>query len=259
MLYRSSIGKRGNPSQNTYDYKLKCVICDKIKNNGISRKYRICEKGRAESLREAAMFLADHVYTRIADLNTDERMFSADIYYHVNCFAKYIQRFKIANAPSVLKSKEQTGKRFIFQNYIKFIDEVITRGNGIALSEIRDMINTNEDINIKNNEVKNFLEEFFGDSIQFCESDRQNQSTMVYSSSLDVTDVINTLRSLDGVKSTAQITRDKLLNIDFGLQDKFCDAEELKLAWRTTKIPDELLVFFSELFNINKTTLLKDY
>ena len=51
----------------------------------------------------------------------------------------------------------------------------------------------------------------------------------------------------------------QLLNIDFGLQDKFCDAKELKLAWRTTKIPDELLVFFSEFFNINKTTLLKDY
>ena len=82
---------------------------------------------------------------------------------------------------------------------------------------------------------------------------------MVYSSSLDITDVINTLRSLDGVKSAARIIGDKLLNIDFGLQDKFCDAEELKLAWRTTKIPDELLVFFSELFNINKTTLLKDY
>ena len=82
---------------------------------------------------------------------------------------------------------------------------------------------------------------------------------MVYSSSLDITDVINTLRSLDGVKSAAQIIRDKLLNIDFGLQDKFCDAEELKLAWRTTKIPDELLVFFSEPFNINKITLLKDY
>ena len=204
MLYRSSIGKRGNPSQNTYDYKLKCVICDKIQNNDISRKYRICEKGRAESLREAAMFLADHVYTRIPDLNTDERMFSADIYCHVNCFTKYIQRFKIANATSVPKSKEQTGKRFIFQNYIKFIDQVITRGNGITLSEIRDMININEDINIKKNEVKNFPEEVFGDSIQFCESDRQNQSTMVYSSSLDITDVINTLRSLDGVKSASK-------------------------------------------------------
>ena len=51
------------------------------------------------------MFLADHVYTCIADLDTNERTFSADIYYHVNCFAKYIQRFKTANASSVHLNK----------------------------------------------------------------------------------------------------------------------------------------------------------
>ena len=61
---------------------------------------------------------------------------------------------------------------------------------------------------------------------------------MVFSSSMDITDVINTLQSLDSVKSAAQTIRDKLLNVDFGLQDKFCDAEELKMAWRTTKILD---------------------
>ena len=171
------------------------MICNKIQDNGISRKYRICEKGRARSLREAAMFLTDHVYTRIADLDTNERVFSADIYYHVNCFTKYIQRFKTANTSSVPMNKEQTGKRFIFQNYIKFIDKIISRGNGITLSEIRDMINTNEEIDIKNNEIKIFLEEFFGNSSQFCESDKQNQSSMIFSSSMDITDVINTLRS----------------------------------------------------------------
>ena len=156
-------------------------------------------------------------------------------------------------------NKEQTGKRFIFQNYIKFIGEIISCGSGITLSEIRDMTNTNEEIDIKNNEIKIFLEKFFENSIQFCESDKQNQSSMVFSSSMDITDVIHTLRSLDGVKSSARTIRDKLLNVDFGLQDKFCDAEELKLAWRTTKIPDNILAFFSELFNIKKTMLLKDY
>ena len=53
--------------------------------------------------------------------------------------------------------------------------------------------------------------------------------------------------------------REKLLKVDFGLQDKCCDSEERKESWRRTNIPDELLAFFSELFNIRKTTLLKDY
>ena len=95
------------------------------------------------------------------------------------------------------------------------------------------MINTNEDINIKNDEIKIFLEEFFGNSIQFfesCESERQNQSSVVLSSSMDITDVINTLLLVDAFKSASRTIREKLLNVDFGLQNTFCDAEELKLA-----------------------------
>ena len=129
---------------------------------------------------------------------------------------------------------------------MEFIKEVILRGNGITFTEIRDKINTKEDIDIKNDKVKSFLVEFLGDSIQFCELDRKNQPLMVLSSSLDISDVINTLRALDSVKVQAKVIRSKLLNVDFGLQDKFCDAEELKHSWRTTKIPDELLIFFAD-------------
>ena len=91
---------------------------------------------------------------------------------------------------SIPINKEQTGIRFAFQKYIKFIDEIISRGNGITLFEIYDITNNNEDIDIKDNKVKIFLTEFFGRSIQFCESDKQNQSPMVFSSSLDITDLV---------------------------------------------------------------------
>ena len=145
-------------------------------------------------------------------------------------------------------NKKQIGKRFMFQNYIKFINEIISCGNDITLSKIRDMINTNKDTGIKNNVVKVFIEKFFGNSIQFCESYIQKQSSMVFSSPLDITDVINTLRSLDGVKSAARNIR----NVHFGLKEKFFDARELKLACRTTKIPDEVLAFFFTTFQYKK-------
>ena len=128
-----------------------------MQNNGISKKFKICEKNRAKNLREAAKFLEDNVYTRIADLNTDERMLSADIYYHSNCLTKYIQKFNSAKSSSLPKNEKQTGKRLVFQHYVEFIEEVISRGNGITLTEIRDMINTKEDIDIKNNEVKSLI------------------------------------------------------------------------------------------------------
>ena len=101
-------------------------------------------------------------------------MLSADIYYHSNCLIKYIQKSNSAKSSSLPKSEKQTGERLVCQHYMEFIEEVISRGNGITLTEIRDMINTKEDIDIKNKKVKSFLVEFLGDSIQFCESDRKN-------------------------------------------------------------------------------------
>ena len=58
---------------------------------------------------------------------------------------------------------------------------------------------------------------------------------MVFSSSLDISDVINTIRALDSVKVAAKVIRSKFLNADFCLQDKFCDAEELKHSWEDNK------------------------
>ena len=47
---------------------------------------------------------------------------------------------------------------------------------------------------------------------------------------MDITDVINTLLLVDAFKSASRTIREKLLNVDFGLQNTFCDAEELKPA-----------------------------
>ena len=61
------------------------------------------------------------------------------------------------------------------------------------------------------------------------------------------------------IKSAAKSIRTALKQVDFKLQDRFCDAEELKQSWLNTKIPDELLTFFSELFEIKKTKLIEKY
>ena len=47
-----------------------------------------------------------------------------------------------------------------------------------------------------------------------------------------------------------------MLNLDFGLDDKFCDAEELKETSRKKVMPDVLLTF-STLFNLRLRNLLQ--
>ena len=71
-------------------------------------------------------------------------------------------------------------------------------------------------------------------------------------------DIINTIRSLDKIKSAAKSIRTALKQVDFKLKDTICDVEELKQLRLNTKTPDELLTFFSE-FDIKKTKLIEEY
>ena len=73
----------------------------------------------------------------------------------------------------------------------------------MSLSEIRDLIKSEEGIDLQNSEAKMFPEESLGNQIQFCDSHKKNQSSFVFSSSVGIKDVINVLRSIDAIKSTA--------------------------------------------------------
>ena len=63
-----------------------------------------------------------------------------------------------------------------------------------------------------------------------CYSEQKNESMFMYSSKIDIQDVIGKLRSLDGIKIATQKLRKPLLSFDYELSDKFCDAGELKEA-----------------------------
>ena len=88
--------------------------------------------------------------------------------------------------------------------------------------------------------------------MQFCTPHRKNQSLFLYSSSVSTADIINSIRSFDTIESAAKSSRTALQQVDFKLQDRFCNAEELKQSWLNTKISDELLTFFSEFLTLKK-------
>ena len=55
---------------------------------------------------------------------------------------------------------------------------------------------------------------------------RVNITMFLYFSSVSVNDAINKLSSLDCVKVAPEYIRKVLLNVDFGLEETFCDAQE---------------------------------
>ena len=128
-MLRSSITPRPSPSQLTPAYKLKCVICGQVRHNKIAEKYRISEKQRADDLRKAVQFLQDDPYTGIYDLTTNDYILSVDIYYPNHCFQRYMRTFE--------SSKKAQAD---------FIRGIFSHGNGISLSEIRDIIQNDSSI-----------------------------------------------------------------------------------------------------------------
>ena len=49
-------------------------------------------------------------------------------------------------------------------------------------------------------------------------------------------DVINFLQNIDAVKSAAIDIRKSLLDVNFELENSFCDAHQLKQSWKEMKI-----------------------
>ena len=116
-------------------------------------------------LLKAASHLMDEVFTRVADL---QDVFAADIRYHSVCLELYLRRYERSlNDSSPLPRVSK--KRATFQTEIERMKFILDQGNGLTLSEIRDIINSKQDeVEISNKVVKLFLMEQLKYSIQFC-------------------------------------------------------------------------------------------
>ena len=131
----------------------------------------MCESPRAQKFLNAALHLQDEVYTRVPDLEDERSVFGVDLLYHKFCLELYLQKYMRAIA-GTKGPKKLSGKRSLFQSEVDVIRNLLQRGIGIPLSDIRDMINGKHGVDtISNKEVKLFMLEHFQDKIQFCESE----------------------------------------------------------------------------------------
>ena len=59
----------------------------------------------------------------------------------------------------------------------------------------------------------------------------------------------DTIRANDPIRESAKIIRGLLLQENFDLQDKFCDAHDLEESWKNIVVPEQITIFLSTLFN----------
>ena len=105
-------------------------------------------------MRKTAEFFQDDVYTCICDLTTNNHTFSADIYYHDNCFQIYIRTFELSKRHKVIQKKKLKKGICYFCEYVDLIRNISSHGNGISLSEIREIIQNGSSFKISNKKAK---------------------------------------------------------------------------------------------------------
>lgn len=249
---RSQGISRPPPSPRCDIYSHKCVICSHVKHLNVYEKFRICETDRAKKFLEATVFLQDYVYSRTCDLQDEHSVFGADLFCHKLCIRNYIAKFDRAKAKSG-ESQPMNAKKRAWFTVMPEIETGIRNGDGYELSHVRDRINSelNSDIKVNNREVKVLLTEHFGSDISFSQPKQVNKSQMFFSRTVTAENLAETIRSTDPIRQCAETIRQCLLELDFDLQDRFCDANDLETATANMVVPEPLLKFFAVLYNFD--------
>ena len=204
---RSSVTPRSGPSLHVDSKSIKCVLCGNERvyhnRNPIREKFRICEQNRAQSLLDAANFLKDAVYARIADLSNVQSIFAADLYYHKICFDKYVYKYdqqrttsQSTNTQTELSAADI--KRHLFTETLHRIDPYIQKGYGFTMTEIKQlMCSLNQsDAEICNRDIKQLLVTHYGDQIQFSLNPQKNKPEMFFSSNITAADIASRMKNL---------------------------------------------------------------
>ena len=255
--HRSKLNPKCNPINMT------CVICGNIKHSGRKRKFRISEADSATKFLQATVCLQDEVYLRTCDLQDINSVFGADLYYHEHCMKQYIRLYDKKVKDESCESSTND-KQLVWQTMMVKIECDMKRGEGFELSLIRDSVNnklaecgSSEQMN--NREVKVLLEKHFGNRISFSYPQNANKSVMCFTSDTCSAETLaETIRNAEPVKECAKILRDCLLEYDFGLEDRFCDASDLRAAWDNIVIPKPVLDFLKVLFNVDSVHSCSD-
>ena len=126
------------------------------------------------------------------------------------------------------------------QGVKKVFLKAMEKGYGFTMSEVRDYMSSfdeTDDVLIYNRNVKKLLSDHYGDSIQYAPNPRQNESEIVFSSNVNAAQLTAKIKNTNVMKTAGVSLKQALQKVDFGIEDKFCDAEELKPSWEQTSMP----------------------
>ena len=105
--------------------------------------------------------------------------------------------------------------------------------------------------------MKQFLMEKYGNDIVITENARANESDIFYSSKITAADLLVKIKNQNLMQEAGRQLAKDFDDIGFGLEDSFCDSEDLRAAWEKTRTPDSWITLLSSFLDYPKYKLFK--
>lgn len=137
--------------------------------------------------------------------------------------------------------------------------DLLDHGDVFALSDIRNEANyflqkENSDILVQTKDVRKYLTKYFNHPVEICDFENKNKPSLFFLSHISKQQMARSLYEAKSTKDDKNIAlklREVIKKVDFDLDDRVCDHLDLREAWENIRIPDELLSFFSTLFDFD--------
>ena len=218
-----------------------CIVCGFKKHQGDIVLNRIETDKRAWKFLAATNFHKDATYRQTILCKEPKHVFAADVMYHGNCMNKYIQK-ALRQLERVSRYNTEadnafdaTEKEIVSQVFEKLCSKLDLDSRGYEVSDccaqVNKSLSTFKNVEcINNRQLKNLLIEKYGNQIGFTYPRKRNDSQMFYSLNIKSKDLAEQLQSNDFAEEFAKLFRKELIGFDFGLEDSYCDGDDLKLS-----------------------------
>lgn len=78
------------------------------------------------------------------------------------------------------------------------------------------------------------------------------------SASVSIDELADVIRSCNPITETANLFRDALQKLDFDLNNRFCNVQDMKNTWFSSESPKVFFTFFATLFNIDASDMQEE-
>ena len=133
--------------------------------------------------------------------------------------------------------KDYEIKLNLFKRAVPYFDALINTGDCCTMSDAVGFTLTLAEEGevlsgtLYNRDMKKLLLDHYGELITIAPNTRANEPDLFFSSTITAANIAVKLKNQDILKEAASQIREALLNVDFGLQDSFCDSNDLRESW----------------------------